>query len=99
MNARFHRAALMAVLLAAGTAQAEPSSGLLLAQPCAGCHGQDGAGQGATPAIAGLDREAFLEAWAAFRADARPATVMNRITKGYTEEEAALLADHFASLQ
>jgi sulfide dehydrogenase cytochrome subunit len=99
MTGRYRVAAALAVLLAAGAVQAEEGSGLLLAQACAGCHGQDGAGQGAIPAIAGLDREAFLSAWAEFRADARPATVMNRIAKGYTEEEVALLADHFASLQ
>jgi sulfide dehydrogenase cytochrome subunit len=70
-----------------------------LALPCAGCHGADGSGQGSVPRIAGSDRQAFVESWSAFRANQRPATIMNRIARGYTDAEVAVLADYFASLR
>ena len=70
-----------------------------VAQGCAGCHGQDGAGMGAIPAIAGYDREAFIRTWQEFRAGERSATIMNRIAPGYTDEEVAALAEYFSSLR
>ncbi len=78
-------------------AQQQQPSVPLIAQGCAGCHGQNGAGQGATPPIAGTSRDEFIKIWAAFRANERPATIMNRIARGYTDAEVAALADHFAA--
>lgn len=83
--------------LAAWPAWAEPN-GTMLAQGCAGCHGQSGAGQGAVPDLRGYDRESFVRTWEEFRADERSATIMNRIARGYSEAEVAALADYFASL-
>lgn len=71
----------------------------LIAQACAGCHGQNGAGQGQTPPIAGVPKENFIQTWAAFRANERPATIMNRIARGYSDQEVTALADYFASLR
>jgi cytochrome subunit of sulfide dehydrogenase len=70
-----------------------------VAQGCAGCHGQAGAGMGEVPAIAGYDRAAFIAHWAAFQANERPATIMNRIARGYSDAEVAALADYFSSLR
>ncbi len=53
----------------------------------------------AVPAIAGYDRDAFIANWAEFRADERPATIMNRIARGYSDAEVAALADYFSSLR
>lgn len=92
------RAAAFVLALAALPAVAEPS-GPMLAQACAGCHGQNGAGQGPVPDLRGIDRAAFVRAWEEFRANERPATIMNRIARGYTEAEVAALADYFATLQ
>ncbi|MCC5973822.1 MAG: c-type cytochrome [Rubellimicrobium sp.] len=91
----------MALTLAGGlllpqTATAD-DAGHLLAQSCAGCHGQEGAGVGAAPAIAGISAEDFIAMWAEFQADERPATIMNRIARGYTDEEIAALAAYFAA--
>lgn len=94
----------LALLLLAPTgapalAQQPPAPAPLIAQGCAGCHGQAGVGAGGTPAIAGTDRAAFLATWAAFRANERPATIMNRIARGYTDAEVAALADYFSNLK
>jgi cytochrome subunit of sulfide dehydrogenase len=71
----------------------------LIAQSCAGCHGQAGAGMGATPSIAGYNRDEFIQTWHEFRQGERFATIMTRIARGYTEEEVAELADYFSSLR
>jgi len=92
--------ALGAALLAATLtlrAEAQTTAPPLLAQACAGCHGQGGAGVTGMPAIAGTDRETFLATWAAFRSDQRPASIMNRIARGYTDAEVSVLADFFSS--
>ncbi len=69
----------------------------LLAQACAGCHGQDGAGMGRVPRIAAYDRDDFILVWEQFREGERPATIMGRIARGYTAEEIAVLADYFSN--
>jgi sulfide dehydrogenase cytochrome subunit len=90
-----------AVLLAAlaAPASAQTAQTPLIALSCAGCHGVNGAGQGSAPPIAGHDRSAFVQVWAAFRANERPATIMNRIARGYSDAEVAQLADYFANLR
>lgn len=88
---------LSTVLQSPARAQSAPAPQIALA--CAGCHGVGGAGEGSVPRIAGYDRQAFVETWSAFRANARPATIMNRIARGYTEAEVAQLAAYFASLR
>jgi cytochrome subunit of sulfide dehydrogenase len=90
-------AALAAGLMAGAAAAEAPAP--LIAQSCAGCHGQAGAGVGAVPEIAGIDPERFVRIWAEFRANERPATIMGRIARGYTDAEVAELAAYFASLK
>jgi sulfide dehydrogenase cytochrome subunit len=89
--------ALSASLLSSTAFAQQPTP--LLAQACAGCHGQSGEGEGAIARIAGYDREAFVKIWQEFRENSRPATIMNRIAPGYTDEEVQILADYFASIQ
>lgn len=78
-------------------AEAPPAPNV--AQGCIGCHGQGGVGVGTIPAIAGYDRDAFIAHWAEFQANERPATIMNRIARGYSDEEVAALAEYFSSLR
>jgi sulfide dehydrogenase cytochrome subunit len=68
-----------------------------LSMTCAGCHGTDGLSVGpASPTIAGLEGEYFVEVMQGFKNDEVYGTIMNRIAKGYTEEEIALMATYFA---
>ncbi len=92
------RFAILAIAMLPVAAVADPQTPPI-AQACAGCHGQSGAGMGAIPDIAGYDRDAFIQVWEEFRAGARFATIMTRIAPGYTDEEVAALADYFASLR
>ncbi len=71
-------------------------SATMLADTCAGCHGTNGASQGpATPTLAGLSSEYMVETMAAYKSGERFSTIMQRIAKGYTDEEIALMAKFF----
>ncbi|MGB0126379.1 MAG: c-type cytochrome [Rhodocyclaceae bacterium] len=75
---------------------AGPDATTMLVNTCVACHGPGGSSQGpATPHIAGLAPDTFIDAMKAYRDGSRPATVMDRIAKGYTENEIELMADYF----
>lgn len=85
------RAGLVALaLLAAASADAAgpPPPG---AASCSGCHAPNRA-DGPLPGIHGRPAEEIVAALRAFRSGSRPATVMNRIAPGFTEEEAQAIA-------
>jgi cytochrome c553 len=81
-------------LLAPLPAAAE--TGPLLAQGCLGCHGPNGTGMGAVPPLAGRDAPELRALMQAFRDGTRPATIMDRIARGYSEAEIAAAVEHFA---
>lgn len=84
-------------LAMAGTIHAATPSAAMLGNTCAGCHGTNGSSNGpATPTIAGISSEYFIEAMKAYKDGSRPSTIMTRIAKGYTEEEVKLMAGFFA---
>ena len=73
------------------------ASARMLSETCAGCHGTDGASVGpASPTIALMEKEAFVETMKGFQSGEIYSTVMGRIAKGYTEEEIGLMADFYA---
>jgi sulfide dehydrogenase cytochrome subunit len=84
-------------LLFVAVAAAEPAaSGRTLAGTCAACHGTDGVSVGpATPTLAGVNGEYFVEVMQGFKSGTRHATVMNRIAKGYADDEIKSMATFF----
>lgn len=102
-------AALIGSVFMIGTSQvlATPSA-KAMADTCAGCHGTNGQSAGpASPNLAGMSASYFIDSMTAFKAlpkdeshaeDARPATIMNRIAKGYSDEQIEAMAEHFAGL-
>jgi cytochrome c553 len=81
--------------LAAGFA-----SGELLGQNCAACHGTDGREfHEAMPPLAGMDKQNFIRAMKEFKAGERPAIVMDRIAKAFSEEEIEAMAEFFVKQQ
>lgn len=88
---------LILILLSSNTL-AETPSALMLANTCAGCHGTYGSSVGpASPTIAGMSRDYFIETMMAYKEAKRPSTIMTRIAKGYTESEIELMADYFSA--
>lgn len=93
------RAVLLALMLAIATPALASGPAPLAAQGCTGCHGPNGSGMAATPAIAGRDTAELIAIMAEYRANRRPATIMGRIARGYTEAEIAAIAAHFATIR
>ena len=90
---------LLVVGMSSGSALAGTPSASMLANTCAGCHGTDGSSNGpATPSIAGISHEYFIEIMNDFKSGEVPSTIMNRIAKGYNDEEIKLMAKHFSTL-
>ena len=101
MPAKKSLAMLLSSILMLGSTQlmAAPSASML-ADTCAGCHGTDGSSMGpAIPNIAGMSAEYFNTVMQEYAEDERYSTIMGRIARGYTKEEIAAMADHFAGLK
>ena len=97
-----YRYAIYATILAGGIVMSGPTlagtpTASMLANSCAGCHGTNGSSVGpASPTIAGISVDYFIETMEAYKSGERPSTIMIRIAKGYTEEEIKLMAEYFA---
>jgi len=84
----------LASIAAAVVAAAEPPAG---AAACSGCHPSSARVASPVPRLAGLDRAAIAKAMQDFRSGQRPATVMDRIAKGFTDEEIQAIAAWYAT--
>lgn len=83
--------------LALGSAALAAPSAEMLANTCAGCHGTNGVSQGpASPIIAGISKDYFIDAMKSYREGERAATIMTRIAKGYNDEDVAKMAEFFS---
>lgn len=69
-----------------------------LAANCAACHGTRGkpAAGSTLTGLAGKPRDELLMAMTQFKQGRKPATLMHQLSKGYTDEELAALADYFS---
>jgi sulfide dehydrogenase cytochrome subunit len=88
---RTKSAAILILLLAAVPAAAQPVAPAGAAA-CSGCHPRAGAEAPAVQPLAGRSPDEIVAAMRAFRAGERPATVMDRIAKGFSEEETRAIA-------
>jgi sulfide dehydrogenase cytochrome subunit len=69
-----------------------------LAAVCANCHGTDGHARGdILKPLAGVPAEAIVAAMANYRSGATPATVMQQIAKGFSDDQIKAIAAHFAA--
>lgn len=87
-------AAIGVAWIAAAVAAAEPPAG---AAACSGCHPASSRVTSPVPPLAGLDRAVILRAMQEFRSGQRAATVMDRIAKGFTDEEIQAIAAWYAT--
>lgn len=63
---------------------------------CTGCHGMSGEGFDSFPKISGKPEADFIRRMQDFRAGKRQSTVMDRIARGYSDEDFAILAKYFS---
>lgn len=76
---------------------ADTASGRMLGDTCAGCHGTDGISKGSVASIHGTPKDQMISTMQAYKSGERPGTIMNRIAKGYSDEEIQAMAEYFAS--
>ena len=92
--------ALCAIALAAPhPARAQTAAPAVLAASCFSCHGPNGASTSAMPALDKMGASVITSVLKAFRSGDAQGTVMNRIAKGYTDDEIAALGQYFSSQQ
>ena len=85
------------VLAISAMAQAAPATPAMLSNACAGCHGTNGGSAGPSmPSLAGQSKEAIVDAMKKFKSGARPATVMGRLAKAYSDDEIAAMGEFFS---
>ena len=75
---------------------ADPPSG---AASCSGCHPAKPAVDTPVPRLVGQDPAAIVTAMQAFRSGTRPATVMDRIAKGFSNDEIKSIAAWYGAQQ
>jgi cytochrome c553 len=86
-------AALLAGLAAPAGAQTPPPPG---AAACSGCHAPARLGS-PVPPVAGRDPKEIVTAMQEFRSGQRAATVMDRIAKGFSDDEVQAIATWLAA--
>lgn len=92
--------AAISVMPFATQAQApDPDLGRNLAASCAMCHGTDGQSAGITESLAGRPKDQIVATVKLFREGKKPATIMNQISKGYTDAQIEVIAAFFAAQQ
>lgn len=85
-------------LMAATSAQAEPkmASGAAMAWQCAPCHGTNGQEfVEAMPPLAGMPAKQFIDAMIAYREGTRAAIIMDRVARGFNDDEIKAMAVWF----
>ena len=93
-------AALVATLLAASTAAAQDGpSGQAMVQTCYVCHGPEGRSVEGVPVLMRGQKEFVVRQMIEFKSDRRPATIMNRVAKSYSDAEIVAIADYLAGMK
>jgi sulfide dehydrogenase cytochrome subunit len=67
------------------------------ASSCSGCHPATAVVATPVPRLVGRDAAQITTAMTEFRTGKRPATVMDRIAKGFTDDETKAIAAYFAA--
>jgi len=87
-------------LITAPTAAQSLRDITVLAASCANCHGTDGRSTGIIPSLAGRPESVLRAQLRAYKSDTPPpaTTIMNRLAKGYNQDDLDALARHFSQL-
>lgn len=92
-------AVLVAGFAVAPAAYAADASGQMIAAQCNGCHGFEGKSQGSAPSLHGRAAILLTKSMMDFKSDNLEGTIMNRIAKGYTDQEIKNVAEYYANLK
>jgi cytochrome c553 len=84
----------VSAIAAAVVVAAEPPAG---ASSCSGCHPTSTRVTSPVPRLNGLDQAQIVRALQEFRSGTRTGTVMDRIAKGFTDQEIQAIAAWYAA--
>lgn len=73
--------------------------GAILSNSCAACHGEYGKSPGSIPSINGKSEKFLQQVLSEFRSGKRASTIMQRIVKGFSDEEIKLIAQYIAKYE
>ena len=74
--------------------------GAMLGNTCAGCHGTRGVSANSKiPPLAGQNPAELISVMLAYRDGSRKGTIMNRVAKGYSDDEINAIAEYFGSFR
>jgi len=94
--APFLAAALLAPAALPAAAQTAPET---MARNCYTCHGTGGHPVNGLTPLAGVEAKALEASLLDFKNGRRPATIMNRIARGFSDEQIAALSDYLSKLR
>ena len=94
MTATRTTVATIMLLASAGLAHAAEPAG---AASCSGCHASNPRVETPVPPLTGRAAADISAAMIAFKTGKRPGTIMDRIAKGFTEEEIRAIATWYAA--
>jgi sulfide dehydrogenase cytochrome subunit len=100
MRTRLYTAglALACSLSVAAADELSAPDGEMLAHTCAACHGTHGHfDNDYMPPLAGMSEERFVTSMIAFREGSRPATIMDRVARAFSDAEIEAMAAFFAA--
>jgi len=96
MRVTFIAAAALALIPQA--ALADDVATRSMAATCAACHGTSGHSVTKTvEPLAGRPKERIVELMQAFKTGKKPATIMQQISKGYSDQQIEMIAGYFAA--
>ena len=75
---------------------ASPHLARNLAAQCANCHGTNGKSVAEVPSLAGQPAMVIVQKMKDYRDGKLPASIMHQLTRGYSDEQVALMADYFS---
>lgn len=67
-----------------------------LAAQCANCHGTNGKSVADVPSLAGQSAAVLVNKMKDYKDGKQQATIMHQLSKGYTDEQIALIADYYS---
>ncbi len=74
-----------------------PVSGKMAADNCSACHGTQGRiFNEIIPPLAGMPKQTFVKIMLEFKEEKRPAIIMNKIARAFTDGEIERMGDYFA---
>lgn len=95
---KYMTAGLIFALAATSAFADDATAGARLANACTSCHGLEGRSLGAVPTLAGQPLDDLIAKLKAFKEGTAEATIMNRLARGYSDEEIAALAAYFSAV-